>query len=137
MSFTHCLLGIISVQLFASLLGSYKTAVVTNSFECTSIIVPLIVTIINDSNISIEERGVIILFVCSLVSLISGLVLYLLGALKIASIVQNIPLPVRSGVFASIGYFCYTSYYEIQYGESFSFSLIFHNQIWHLILPHV
>lgn len=109
-SFIHCLLGIIAVQLFAILLGNYKIAVVTNSFEAASIITPLFITISEMKDINLEIRAVTILFICASVSLISSLTVYMLGASKIASIVQNIPLPVRSGVFASIGYFWYIFY---------------------------
>lgn len=106
-SFIHCLIGVIAVQTFAILLGNYKIAVVTNSFEAASIITPLFITISEMKSTTLEVKAVSVLFICSAVSLISGLTIYLLGAFKIASIVQNIPLPVRSGVFASIGYFWY------------------------------
>lgn len=103
----HCLLGVIIVQISAILFSSYPSAINTLSFESTPIIIPLIHTIVDDKNLSLEEKCVTIIIICTLVSLISGSLLYIIGRVKIASIVENIPLCVKSGIFAAIGYVWY------------------------------
>lgn len=124
------------IQIFGLFFSSFPSAICTISFESTPLIIPVIHDIIARKDIPLEDKATTILVLCTLVSLTTGTMLYILGRLHLASIVENIPLPVKSGIFAAIGYVCLKYGYEIQYGEV-TLHRISQYSIIHLFLPFV
>lgn len=132
----HCLIGVLIIQILGLFFSSFPSAICTISFESTPLIIPVIHDILDRKDISLEDKATTILVLCTLVSLTTGSMLYILGRLHLASIVENIPLPVKSGIFAAIGYVCLKYGYEIQYGEV-TLHKIRQYSIIHLFLPFV
>lgn len=84
-----------------------------------------------------EAKLATTLIVFAMQALLAGVICAIIRILHIGTIVDYIPYPVRSGVFASVGYFLYIYNFDLAYGESFYWGLFKDYNLVYFFIPHI
>lgn len=123
-------------QLIISFFGPYPSAVNQMSIESTPLLSEIVIDL-QKSTIPLENQAATLLFIISIEAVLSGIIAFILGKLKMGKILHYLPTPVTSGAFGAVGYFLYKYCYTIGYGEDFSSNLFKNYSPWLFVIIHV
>lgn len=113
------------VQIIFTTIGKYNSSIVRLSSESLPFLVTVVDALLKE-NISAEEKASTLLWCIAFTSIYTGILSILISALKLGSILNYLPIPVRGGVFGAIGIVFYTSAYSVAYGEDISTRVFTH-----------
>eukprot|EP01029_Cantina_marsupialis_P024074 TRINITY_DN6100_c0_g3_i4.p1 TRINITY_DN6100_c0_g3~~TRINITY_DN6100_c0_g3_i4.p1 ORF type:complete len:978 (-),score=302.55 TRINITY_DN6100_c0_g3_i4:690-3623(-) len=129
------LIGMATTQMISAIFSGFTNAVFCLAWEAAPFIVLStqgIVTELQTQKVDDDSIAGTVMFAYIFMALASSVVFLLVGSLGLGKVVNFVPFPVRTGLFASVGYLLYKMSWELATESDMSMDTLHKN--WQLLL---